>query len=116
MVLDPLDGLLGGGRGRGTRLALSGDSRVPAGTDRRPSSLRAHTPAGAGRAPLNLQGEWACVRGWGVEQGRRVAALGSSGGDTSARPLEGPFGEKGGALKLSDPHRRQEEGKGTVEG
>lgn len=44
-------------------MALSEGSRVPVGTDRRPSSLRAHTPARAGPAPLNLQGEWACAPG-----------------------------------------------------
>lgn len=57
-----MDGLLGGGRGRGTRLALSGGSLVPAGPDRRPSSLSSHTLARAGRTALNLQGEWAWAR------------------------------------------------------
>lgn len=96
MVLIPWTGGWEEEGGRGTRLALSEGSRVPVGTDRRPSSLRAHTPARAGPAQLNLQGEWACAPGWNKAGG--VATLGSSRGATFARPLEGPFEEEGGAL------------------
>lgn len=58
-----------------------------------------------------MQGEWACAWGWDKAGG---VATGSSRGATSARPLEGPLGEEGGALKLSGLHRRQEGGLGGL--